>query len=183
MFFSEIIKKAKKEERKALTVLESKEVLSEAGFPINEYRVAKTVDEAVKFAQEIGYPIVMKLVSPEIVHKTDLGGVVVDLRNDEEIKQNFERIMKIVQEKAPQAHIEGVMIEQMVKDGIEVIIGSTIDPVFEKVLMFGLGGIFVEVLKDVSFRLIPIKRRDAKEMLNEIKAAKVFDGVRGKPPV
>ncbi|MFX1512345.1 MAG: acetate--CoA ligase family protein [Promethearchaeota archaeon] len=179
---SKIIKNAMGEGRKVLTVLESKQILSEASFPINEYRMARTIDEAVSYAQELGYPIVMKLVSSDIIHKTDLGGVVVDVRNNGEVKEQFERMINTVQEKISQVHIEGIMIEQMVKDGIEIIIGSTVDPIFGKVLMFGLGGIFVEVLKDVSFRLIPIKRSDAEEMLTEIKAAKVLDGVRGKPP-
>ncbi len=177
-----IIEKAREEGRKKLLEHESYDVLREYGLPVPNAGLATTEDEAVKLAESIGYPIVAKVVSPDIVHKSDVGGVKVGLENAEAVKKAFREIMNNVKEKAPGARVTGILIQEMVPEGLEVIVGSTRDPTFGPVLMFGLGGIFVEVLKDVSFRIAPVTKSDAETMLTEIKAAKILEGYRGTPP-
>jgi len=179
---AEIFTKSKGEDRKVLTVYESKKALEREDFPVNKFELARSKDEALEIAQSLGFPLVAKIVSAQIVHKTDIGGIVVGIRDQDELIEAYDRITAATQEKAPEAKVDGILLEQMVTDGVEIIIGSTIDPVFGRILMFGLGGVFVEVLKDVSFRLVPLTRYDAKEMIEEIKAAKVLDGFRGRPP-
>jgi acetyl-CoA synthetase (ADP-forming) len=181
---NEIIDKAKRQNRSILDVAESKDILKASGIKVNKFGVARSSDDAQQLASEIGCPVVMKIVStdPKLLHKTDMGGVVVDIATSEEAAQTYNEIMTRINEKAPGASMEGIMVEEMAK-GIEMIIGTTIDPTFGPLVMTGLGGIFVEVLKDVSFRVIPITEYDAREMLDEIKAKKILEGVRGKPPV
>jgi len=179
---AEIFTKSKGEDRKVLTVYESKKALEREDFPVNKFELARSKDEALEIAQSLGFPLVAKIVSAQIVHKTDIGGIVVGIRDQDELIEAYDRITAATQEQAPEAKVDGILLEQMVTDGVEIIIGSTIDPVFGRILMFGLGGVFVEVLKDVSFRLVPLTRYDAKEMIEEIKAAKVLDGFRGRPP-
>ncbi|MHA2231832.1 MAG: acetate--CoA ligase family protein [Candidatus Hodarchaeales archaeon] len=169
--------------KEILTVFESKQLLKEAGFPVNRFGLATEPEQAVTLAEELGFPLVLKIVSSDIVHKSDIGGVVVGVESIEKVRSAFDDLMANVRDVQPEAKVDGVLVEEMVQDGgTEVILGTVIDPVFEHVLMFGLGGIFVEVLKDVTFRLIPMSQRDAEEMLEEIKAATVLDGVRGQPP-
>ncbi len=179
-----IIEKAKGENRSILDVAESKDILKACGITVNKFGVARSSEEAHYLAEEIGCPVVMKIVSsdPKLLHKTDMGGVVVGISTPEEAAQTFDEIMAKINEKTPGADMEGIMVEEMAK-GVEVIIGTTIDPTFGPLIMTGLGGIFVEVLKDVSFRVVPITEYDAREMLDEIKAKKILEGVRGKPPV
>jgi acetyl-CoA synthetase (ADP-forming) len=179
---ADIFTKSKGEDRKVLTVYESKKALEQENFPVNKFELARSKEEALEIAQRLGFPLVAKIVSAQIVHKTDIGGIVVGIRDQDELAAAYDQITAAAQEKAPEAKVDGILLEQMVTDGVEVIIGSTIDPVFGRILMFGLGGVFVEVLKDVSFRLVPLTRYDAKEMIEEIKAAKVLDGFRGRPP-
>jgi acyl-CoA synthetase (NDP forming) len=169
--------------RNVLTVFESKQILKAAGFPVNQFGLASNPDQAVMLAERFGFPVVLKIVSSDIVHKSDIGGVIVGIDSPEKVRSNFERLMMNARNSHPQAKVDGILIEEMIQDGgTEVILGTVIDPVFEHVLMFGLGGIFVEVLKDVTFRLIPMTERDAREMLGEIKAAPVLEGVRGQQP-
>jgi len=177
-----IILKARSEGRRKLLEHEAYEVLVEYKFPVPKFGLAKNEDEAAKIADSIGYPVVLKVVSPDIVHKSDVGGVLLNLRNADEVREGFKRIMLNVRERAPNAKVEGVLIQEMVPPELEVIVGSTRDPIFGPVVMFGLGGIFVEVLKDVSFRVAPLTPVDADEMIREIKAYRILEGYRGMPP-
>jgi acyl-CoA synthetase (NDP forming) len=178
----EVISKAKSEGRKKLLEHEAYDVLRAYGLPVPKAGLARNEDEAVRIAEEIGYPVVLKIVSPDIVHKSDVGGVKVGIKGVEDLKKAFNEIMNNVKEKASEAKVSGILVQEMVPEGLEVIVGSTRDPTFGPVLMFGLGGIFVEVLKDVSFRIAPVTKYDAESMLGEIKAAKILDGYRGMPP-
>ncbi len=178
-----IIEKAISEGRKKLLEHEALEIVKAYGAPIAEAKLAKTVDEAVKAAEEIGYPVVLKIVSPDISHKSDVGGVIVGLNNGEEVRKAAEKILENVKKHAPSARITGLLVQHMAPRGLEVIIGGLRDNVFGPVVMFGLGGIFVEVLKDVSFRVAPITMDDALEMMKEIKSAKLLEGYRNQPPV
>lgn len=177
-----IFETVRNEGRKVLSVYESKKVLELEGFPVNKFELASSKEEAIQIAQKLSFPLVAKIVSPQIVHKTDIAGVIVGLRDLDEVGEVYDQITAAAHDKAKDAKIDGILLEEMVKDGTEIIIGSTIDPVFGRIIMFGLGGVFVEVLEDVSFRLVPLTRYDAKEMIAEIKAAKVLDGFRGRPP-
>ncbi len=178
----EILKEAMKQGRKILTVQESKKILFQEGFPVNTTRFGTNLEEVLSEAKEIGFPIVLKVSSQDIVHKSDVGGVVTGIHNIHDLKKEFEKMQNMIVQKKPDAQIEGYLIEKM-ESGIELLVGSTHDPMFGPILAFGLGGIYVEVLKDVVFRLIPIDREDATEMISEIKAAKILDGIRGQPPI
>ncbi|MHA1270138.1 MAG: acetate--CoA ligase family protein [Candidatus Helarchaeota archaeon] len=177
-----IIEKAYSENRTGLLEHESIEVLAAYKIPGNVYKIVKSADEAVAAAKEIGYPVVAKIVSPDILHKTDAGGVKLNLKSDEEIRNAFNEIMENAKKYKSDANIIGVNIQRYAKEGIaELIIGMTTDPQFGPALMFGLGGIFVEIYKDVSFRVCPITEYDAREMIQEIKAFPILDGFRGRP--
>jgi len=182
MSLKSIILKAKNEGRKKLLEHEAFEVLLEYKFPVPKFGLAKSEEEAVKIADSIGYPVVLKIVSPDIIHKTDVGGVILNLKDSSDVREGFRNIMLNVRNKAPNAKIEGVLIQEMIPSELEIIVGSTRDAIFGPILMFGLGGIFVEVLKDVSFRVAPITPIDADEMIHEIKAYKILEGYRGLPP-
>jgi acyl-CoA synthetase (NDP forming) len=177
---SEAIERAKSDGRTVLTEIESKEVLAGAGIPVAAATLATTVEDAVKAAEAAGYPVVLKVVSPEVTHKSDVGGVRVGLGSAEEVRAAFEGIVAAVKTKQPGARIEGVAVQKMAALGTEVIVGMSKDPQFGPVLMFGLGGILVEVLKDVSFRIVPLEPRDAKQMIEEIKGYPVLQGTRGQ---
>jgi acyl-CoA synthetase (NDP forming) len=168
--------------RTVLTEIEAKQVFQEAGVPVVETRLATGRKQAGEIAAEIGFPVVLKIASPDIVHKSDAGGVKVGLKNKSQVEKACGEIMSAARQKFPGAKIEGVAVENMARPGIEIIIGMFKDPQFGPVIMFGLGGIFVEVLKDVSFRLIPIARRDAAEMIKEIKGYPLLRGYRGLEP-
>jgi acetyl-CoA synthetase (ADP-forming) len=177
-----VFAQAKKEGRKYLLEPEAKTLCQEYGIPVTKFKVATSAEEAVKFAEGIGYPVVLKIVSPEVIHKFDVGGVVLDLKDASEVKDAFEKIMKNVKKHKPEAKIVGVLVQEMAPASTEVIVGSTKDPQFGPALMFGLGGIFVEVLKDVTFRIAPITESDAREMITEVKAYPILKGFRGQPP-
>jgi acyl-CoA synthetase (NDP forming) len=176
------LKDVKIQGRTILTEIEAKQVIKDAGISVIETRLAKSPKEAVDISREIGFPAVLKIASPDITHKTDAGGVKVGLKNAAEVKQAYADIMASAREKYPQAKIEGVSVQSMARPGIEIIIGMNKDAQFGPVIMFGLGGIFVEVLKDVSFRLIPIVKRDAEEMIKEIRGYALLNGYRGQEP-
>jgi acetate---CoA ligase (ADP-forming) len=143
---------------------------------------AASADAAVSTAQELGLPVVMKIDSPDIVHKTDVGGVALDLRDEQDVRRAFDAMMERVRRKHPEARIDGVIIEQFVKGGTETIIGMSQDPSFGPVLMFGLGGIYVEALADVAFRVQPVSDIDAREMVRAIRGVKLLEGMRGEAP-
>lgn len=180
---SSAFKQAREEGRTLLTEVESKQVLKEAGISVVETRLATSLKEAQAIGKELGYPLVLKIASTDISHKSDVGGVKTGIKTATQLSKAYNDIMKAVKEKQPQARIQGVSVQNMAKPGVEVIAGMNKDPQFGPVLMFGLGGILVEILKDVSFRIVPITRRDAREMIREIKAYAVLDGARGQEPV
>lgn len=166
---------------------EAKDIMKAYGIPIPAYGTAATADEAVNVSAEIGYPVVLKILSKDILHKSDAGGVKLNLKNEGDVRNAFSEIMENAKKYgAEQGHdvdlSRGVFITQFSDMGTEVIVGVTKDPQFGHAIMFGLGGIFVEVLKDVTFRLIPLTENDAREMIHEIKAAKILEGVRGQEP-
>jgi acyl-CoA synthetase (NDP forming) len=177
-----IIKSVKKQGRDVLTEIEAKQVFEEAGIKTVGGRLALSQKEAIATSSDIGFPVVLKIASPEITHKTDAGGVKMGLKNVAEVGEAYREIMASVRQKYPEAEIEGVVVQGMARPGIEVIIGIYKDAQFGPVIMFGLGGILVEVLKDVSLRLIPIERWDAEEMIKEIKGYALLQGYRGREP-
>jgi len=162
--------------------LEALPVLEAYGIPTLKYKIATSVSDATQAAREIGYPIVMKIVSPDIIHKSDVGGVRVGIGSDEELENAYNRMMKDVTLAAPRCRISGVLIQQMATGGKEVILGMNKDPQFGPLIMFGLGGIYVEVLKDVQFRIAPLNERDAYGMIYGIKTHQMLEGTRGEKP-
>ncbi|MEM2006122.1 MAG: acetate--CoA ligase family protein [Sulfolobales archaeon] len=178
----ELIYKALDDGRNKLLEHEAYEFLKTYDIPVPKFGLAVSADEAVELAEKIGYPVVLKIVSPDIVHKSDVGGVKVNISSESEVRKWFDTITLNVRSKAPTARVVGILIQEMVPQDLEVIVGSTRDPVFGSIVMFGLGGIFVEVLKDVSLRITPITEYDAEEMIREIKAASILQGYRGMPP-
>jgi len=161
---------------------EAKALCGLYGLPVTRIKVVEMEDDAVRVAKEFGFPVVLKIVSPQVLHKSDAGGVLINIRDEEGVRKGFNKIIENVKAHVPDAEITGILVQEMAPDGTQVIVGSTNDPTFGPTIMFGLGGIFVEVLKDVSFRLVPITRVDAEEMVKEIKAYKILEGVRGMPP-
>lgn len=169
--------------KRLLTEVEAKELLKKAGIPVIETRLAGTQKEAVTISQELGFPVVLKIVSPDIIHKSDMGGVKLGLANATQVSSAYRDMMASIRHKMPQARIEGVAVQKMARPGVEIIIGMSKDTQFGSVIMFGLGGILVEVLKDVSFRMVPLTRRDATEMVKEIKGYSLLRGYRGQEEV
>ena len=178
-----IFEKARKEGRTVLTEIEAKELLRQAGINVVETRLAVSKEQAVAISQQFGFPVVLKIVSADVVHKTDAGGVKLGLKTTVQVGKAWDEIMKSVKKAFPNAKIEGVSVQPMAKPGVEVIIGMSKDAQFGPVLMFGLGGIFVEIIKDVSFRIVPLLKRDAGEMVREIKGFPLLNGYRGSEPV
>ncbi len=158
---------------------QTEKILSKYKIPFAKSFLAKNTNEAIKNAKEIGYPVVLKVVSGDILHRTEIGAVLNDIRNEKELKTGFLKIEKSIKKNAPKAKIEGILVQEQ-KSGMQIIIGAKIDEVFGSVLMFGLGGIFVEAFKDVSFRLAPVTQKDAKEMIKEIRGFKILTGFRGQ---
>ena len=179
---AEILAKAGKEKRSLLTEIESKELLKAARIPVVETRLATSKKEAMEIAVKLGFPVVMKIVSPDVVHKSDAGGVKLSIQNASQAGRAYSEILANIKKHYPKAKITGVTVQKMAKQGIEVIIGMTKDAQFGPVIMFGLGGILVEVLKDVSFRIVPMTKRDASEMIGEIKGYPILKGYRGQDP-
>ena len=179
---AKIIHQAKKENRKALLEPEAKTICAEYGIPVNKFQLAKTEKEASTYADEIGYPIVLKIVSPDIIHKSDAGGVKVNLKNTQEVAAAYKQIIENARNYKADAKIAGVLVQEMAPQSTEVIVGAIKDPQFGQTVMFGLGGIFVELLKDVNFRVAPITVEDAKEMITQLKAYPLLNGYRNTPP-
>jgi acetate---CoA ligase (ADP-forming) subunit beta len=162
---------------------ESKKQLAAAGVKVVATELAKSKEEAVSISSRLGYPVVLKIVSSDIVHKSDAGGVKLGLKNASEVGEAYQAIMGSVKAKFPQAKVDGVSVQAMARPGVEVIVGMYKDAQFGPVLMFGLGGIWVEILKDVSFKITPLTRQDAADMIREIKAFPLLKGYRGSEPV
>jgi acetyltransferase len=163
--------------------VEAKDILRAYDFKILDGALAKTADDAVETANRIGYPVVLKISSPEIIHKSDFGGVRINLANAEQVRDAFDLMMLRVQRRAPKAIIRGAFVERMGHRGREVILGMTRDPQFGPMLMFGLGGIFVEVMKDVTFHLAPLTPEEAMQMLMGTRSYALLQGARGQAPV
>ena len=179
----QIIEKAKSENRNLLTEIEAKQVFKEAGLQITNTRLAVNKKDAIAMSTEMGFPVVLKIVSPDILHKTEANGVKLNLKTADDVAKAFDEIMVSAKEKFPNANIHGVAVQGMAKSGLEIIIGMTLDTQFGPVLMFGLGGIFVEVMKDVSFGITPLMKRDADEMIRSIKGYPLLNGFRGAPKI
>ncbi|MEU0792468.1 acetate--CoA ligase family protein [Amycolatopsis sp. NPDC005961] len=178
-----ILDQAAAEGRSSLTAPEGRAVCEAYGIPTPAERLAATAGEAVTHARDIGLPVVLKIVSPDILHKTEAGGVLVGLKDAEAVKAGFEKIVENAKAYDAGARILGVQVQQMLTEGQEVIIGSVTDPTFGKIVAFGLGGVLVEVLKDVTFRLAPTSTEEALSMIDGIQAAEILRGVRGADPV
>ncbi len=178
---SQIFSQARKEGRKYLLETEAKTVCMKHDIPITKFILAKNEAEAVKFAEKIGYPVVLKIVSPDVIHKSDVGGVMINLKNAKDVRKSYKQILKNVKKHKAKAKIVGIMVQEMAPPSTEVIVGATKDPQFGPAIMFGLGGIFVEVLKDVTFRIAPITEDEAREMITEVKAYPLLKGYRNMP--
>ncbi len=167
---------------RVLTEVESKDMLKAVGIPVVETRLARNMKEAVAISRQFGYPVALKLMSEDVVHKSDAGGVKLGLANNSQVEKAYSDMMGSVKAMYPKARIDGVSVQPMAKSGVEVIIGMTKDAQFGPVLMFGLGGVLVELLKDVSFRIVPVTTIDAAEMIREIKGFPMLQGFRGSKP-
>jgi acyl-CoA synthetase (NDP forming) len=181
MTFEAVLARARAEGRTLLSEVEAKEVLGEAGVPVTKTTLARNRDEAQAQAEAAGFPVVLKIVSPDISHKSDAGGVKLNLASRADVAAAYDAIVASCTKHVPGARITGVAVQHMAPQGTEVIVGMTTDAQFGPVMMFGLGGIMVEVLKDVSFRLVPLEEKDAAQMVAEIKGRPILDGVRGQP--
>lgn len=177
-----ILAGVKKDRRNVLDLIESREVLKALGIRIDRAEIAKNRESAKKIAESLGFPVAMKIVSPDILHKTEAGGVLLNITNVKLVGDGYERIIENAQRAVPNARIRGVLIEEMLS-GNELIVGTVKDSLFGNMIMFGIGGVLVELYRDVSFRLIPVKRVDVLEMLDEIKAKEILKGYRKSPPV
>lgn len=178
----EVIAKARADKRDSLTEIEAKEVFKAYGMPTTAIGLAKTEEEAVSLGKKIGFPLVLKIVSPDILHKSDAGGVKVNIKDEAGIRDAYQTILKNARNYKADANIHGIAIQEMAPWGTEIILGSVNDPSFGPTVMFGLGGIFVEVLKDVTFRVTPFSEVEAGEMIGEIRSAAILSGVRGEKP-
>jgi acyl-CoA synthetase (NDP forming) len=183
MSVASVIATARAEGRTLLNEVEAKRLLGEAGVPVAQTELAASASEARNLADALGYPVVMKIVSRDIAHKSDVGGVRLGIADADQVEATFAEVMDNVRKRVPDARIDGVAIQPMAEVGVEVIVGMTTDPQFGPVVMFGLGGVLVEVMKDVAFRIVPLEQRDARQMIDEIRGRAILDGVRGRPAV
>lgn len=165
----------------ALSEYESKKLLKEYNIPAPNEEVAKTVDEAVELANSIGYPVVMKIESVDILHKSDIGGVKLNITTEEAVRKVFYEILENAKTHEPNARVGGVLVQQMATKGVEVIVGVNNDPQFGPSILCGLGGVFVEVFKDTSLCPVPVSKKEAINMINELKSSKLLKGYRGNP--
>jgi len=174
-----VIETARKAGHRQLTELEAKDLIRGEGLPVVRTLLANTQKKAVDMAREIGFPVALKITSPDIIHKSDVGGVRLGLKNASQVAAAYREILNSVASYQPSARIEGITVQEMAPPGIEVIIGMSKDPQFGPVIMFGLGGILVELLKDISFRIVPLTTKDAAEMIRETKGFPLLQGYRG----
>jgi acyl-CoA synthetase (NDP forming) len=178
-----IIDKARGEARTELTEVESKEFIKQARISVIDTRLATSREKAINVSRKLGFPVALKIASPDIVHKSDAGGVKLGLKRASQVGKAYDDVIQTMSQKYPQARLHGVAVQKMARPGIEVIIGMSKDAQFGPVLMFGLGGIMVEVLKDISFRISPLAKRDAAEMVREIKGYPLLKGYREQEAV
>ncbi len=171
-----------KTDHKVITEEASKSILKSYGITVPPYALVKSEAEAVKAAKKVGFPLVMKVVSPQILHKTDVGGVKVGIDNINDVKKTFKDMYGRLSKKKG-VHVKGILLEKMVPKGVELIVGLQNDPQFGPVIMVGMGGILTEVMRDVAFRMLPITTSDAKSMLDELKGSKLLKGFRGSKPI
>jgi acyl-CoA synthetase (NDP forming) len=176
-----IIKGARKDNRTYLPEMEAVEIFAAYGLPTLKSKLAKTEEEAIFFAKDIGFPVVMKIVSPAIVHKLDAGGVVINVRDTNAVSMNYRKILQTAEALVGREKIWGVEIQQMADHGIELFLGSKRDPKFGPVILFGLGGTFVEVFRDIAFRLAPLREWSTRKIIEDSKAFKLLQGYRGQP--
>lgn len=169
--------------RSVLTEEESRSILRTLGIPIVAGSAAASADEAVAIAEDIGYPVVMKILSPDVPHKTDAGGVRLGLTSSEQVREAWSGIMTSVRRAVPNAVIQGMSVQQQAKDGIQIILGGLRDAHFGPVVMFGLGGIYAETFGDVAFRMAPLTEDEARKMVSSTKASRILSGLRGQKPV
>jgi len=178
----DVIARVHAEGRTSIGDSEAREILQAYNMHIPRSEIAPDPERAAEIASQIGYPVVLKIASPDILHKTDVGGVKVGLQNAEAVRDAFELMVYRAQRYVPEARIWGCLVQEMApSDGLEVLVGMNRDPQFGPLVTFGLGGIYVETLKDVTFRIAPFSRQEAEEMIGEIRAHALLDGVRGKP--
>ena len=175
----EIIENVLASGRKILLPDEAMDVIKSSGISTPAYALAKAANEALTAAKSMGFPVVLKIVSPDVLHKSDVGGVVVGVENDREVERNYNEIMNNLIRKVPDADIMGILVEKQVPSTTEVIVGGIRDEQFGATVMFGLGGVFVELFKDVVFRIAPVTEAEALEMISEIKGYSVLNGYRG----
>ena len=176
-----IFDEVKKQGRKILTEIEAKAVIGDAGIPVVTTYLARTRKEAQQFSARLGFPVVLKVCSADIIHKTEAGGVSLNLTSAEEVARAYDQMLETAATRHPGANIAGVSVQKMIRGGVEVIAGMTRDPQFGPMIMFGLGGIFVEILKDVSFRIVPLTEEDAYEMLSELRGGPFGRGKGSRP--
>ncbi len=182
MIATDILSQARAEKRTVLTEIEAKTILQHAGIACTDTRLAATRADAVALAEAIGYPVVLKISSADITHKSDAGGVKVNLADKAAVENAYEEIVASARAAFPGAAIQGVSVQAMARPGTEVIMGMIKDRSFGPVVMFGLGGVLVEVLKDVAFRVVPLGKEDAADMIDEIQGKKLLEGHRGRAP-
>lgn len=171
------------EGRKNLLEPEAYEVLSSYSIPICPYKVVDSIEEAESAANSIGYPIVLKIISPDIIHKSDVGGVRIGIKDDQQLKEDYTSLLNDVREKAPNARIIGVLVEKMAPKSVEVVVGMLRDPTFGPAVMFGLGGVLIEIMKDVIFRITPVSKEEAIDMIKKVKGYPLLSGFRGSKPL
>lgn len=176
-----VIFKALNEGRTALTPREAAELAKAYGIPVLEKPLARNLEEAVNIAEKLGYPIALEVESPQIIHKTEVGGIVLNIDNKEKLEREYQKMIENVKSKVPEARIEGVIVRKMAEKGREVLVGMSRDPVFGPLIAFGSGGIMVELIRDVSFRVAPLSVEDVEEMIKETKAYNMLKGFRGEP--
>ncbi|NNG16118.1 MAG: hypothetical protein HKM89_06515, partial [Gemmatimonadales bacterium] len=165
-----------------LSEIDTLDLFDAYGIPVAPARLATSPDDAVKMAEELGYPVAMKIVSPEIIHKTDVGGVVLGCDEADEVREAFGQIVGNVEQRNPEATITGVLVQRMVKGGRETIVGVNRDASFGPMIMFGLGGVLVEAVRDVVFRIAPLSQNDARDMVRGLRGFQILEGIRGQGP-
>jgi acyl-CoA synthetase (NDP forming) len=176
------IQKALREERSSLLIDEAYRICNLHHIPTPKFRVVIRLQEAVERANEIGYPVALKILSPQIIHKSDVGGVILNVEDENELRTEYEKLIAEVNRRQPSAKVAGVLVEKMMVPSTEVIVGGIRDSQFGPAVMFGMGGMFTEVYDDVAFRVAPIDRIDALNLIHGLKGSKVLEGIRGKPP-
>jgi acetyl-CoA synthetase (ADP-forming) len=180
---NKIIRTAIKENRFLLNEVESKSLIKSFNIPVVKTELAQNVTEAKRIAKKMSFPLVMKIVSNDISHKSDVGGVILGINNLKEVESNYNSMLAKIKKINSEANISGISLQPMIEGGVELVAGVTRDKQFGPVLMFGLGGVFIEFMKDVSFKLIPLRKKDAKKMIGEIKSKEILNGARGFPKV